>query len=112
MNKLATLIAAVHASVIATSALSGAATAQDSAEIKAYTNAVKAGTPAAISSFMKAYPKSKLPGSELGAKIAGSVGKPTGSVAVAGGKATDGGRSIDGSRSGRSGIDRDRGDLY
>jgi hypothetical protein len=58
------------------------------------------------------YPKSKLPGSELGAKIAGSVGKPTGSVAAAGGKATDGGRSIDGSRSGRSGTDRDRGDLY
>jgi hypothetical protein len=61
MNKLATLIAAVHASVLASSALTGPAMAQDSAEIKAYTNAVKTGTPAAIASFMKSYPKSTLP---------------------------------------------------
>ena len=109
MNKLATLIAAVHASVLATSAFAGTAMAQDSAEIKAYTNAVKTGTPAAISGFMKAYPKSSLPGSELGAKIAGSVGKPTGSVA-----ASTSGRSVDRStsRAGSSGTDRDRGDMY
>jgi hypothetical protein len=109
MNKLATLIAAVHASVLASSALTGPAMAQDSAEIKAYTNAVKTGTPAAIASFMKSYPKSTLPGSELGAKIAGSVGKPTGSVAATGGKAAASGTTTD---SGRSGTDRDGGDLY
>ena len=66
MNKLAKLIAAAHASVLLSGIAAGGAVAQSAAEVKAYMEAVRTGTPDAIASFMQHYPKSTLPGSELG----------------------------------------------
>ncbi len=74
MNKLAKLIAAAHASVLLTGTLASVASAQSAAEVKAYMEAIRLGTPDAIATFMRTYPKSVLPGSELGARIAASLG--------------------------------------
>lgn len=81
MNKLAKLVAAVHASVLAAGAASGGvASAQDQAEVAAYMEAISVGTPEAIARFLQAYPASALPGSELGARIAASVGPTDGAA--------------------------------
>lgn len=84
MKKLNLLIAALHASVLTFGALPMVAHAQDAAEIRAYMNALAAGTPEAMQQFLIAFPQSTLPGSELGAQIAASLGKPTGAVDAAG----------------------------
>ena len=76
MNKLAKLIAAAHASVLVSGIAAGGAVAQSAAEVKAYMEAVRTGTPDAIASFMRHYPKSTLPGSELGDRIASSPAAP------------------------------------
>ena len=57
--------------------------AQSAAEVKAYMEAVRSGTPDAIGSFMRHYPKSTLPGSELGARIASSLGSTKAPAAAA-----------------------------
>lgn len=84
MNKLAKLIAAAHAGVLLTGALGGSASAQSAAEVKAYMEAIRAGTPDAIASFMRTYPNSTLPGSELGSRIASSLGSSKASSTPAG----------------------------
>ncbi len=81
MKKLNLLIAALHAGALALAASPGVASAQDAQEIRAYMNALSAGTAAAMAEFLIAYPNSTLPGSELGASIAGGVGQPTAAVA-------------------------------
>ena len=83
MNKLAKLIAAAHASVLLSGIAAGGAVAQSAAEVKAYMEAVRTGTPDAIASFMRHYPKSTLPGSELGDRIASSLGSTKAPMAAA-----------------------------
>ena len=108
MKKLNLLIAALHASALALGTAPAAVHAQDANEIRAYMNALAAGTPEAIQQFLLAYPHSMLPGSELGASIAASLGKPTGAVAGSDerGSGTDRGEISD-SRNHGSGADRD-----
>lgn len=77
MKKLNLFIAALHASAVALSAFPGAGHAQDAAEIRAYMDALAAGTPEAMQMFLQAYPQSALPGSALGAQIAASLSTPT-----------------------------------
>ena len=89
MKKINLLIAALHASALAITAAPGAASAQDAQEIRAYMNALSAGTASAMAEFLEAYPHSVLPGSELGASIAGGVGEPTASVGPVGETARD-----------------------
>jgi hypothetical protein len=80
MKKINLLIAALHAGALALAAAPGAASAQDSQEIRAYMNALSTGTATAMAEFLTAYPQSALPGSALGAQIAASMGQPTGTV--------------------------------
>jgi hypothetical protein len=77
MKKLNLFIAALHASAVALSAFPGASQAQEAAEIRAYMDALSAGTPEAMQEFLQAFPQSALPGSALGAQIAASMGMPT-----------------------------------
>lgn len=76
MKKLSLMIAALHASALALGAQPGAARAQDAAEVRAYMNALALGTPEAMAAFLDSFPQSDLPGSQLGASIAASIGKP------------------------------------
>ena len=80
MKKINLLIAALHAGALALTAAPGLARAQDAQEIQAYMSALSQGTAEAMSAFLSAYPDSTLPGSELGASIAGGVGPATASV--------------------------------
>jgi hypothetical protein len=80
MKKLNLLIAALHAGALALVAGPGLARAQDTAEVRAYMNALSAGTAEAMSQFLELYPNSALPGSEIGASIAGGVSEPTGAI--------------------------------
>jgi hypothetical protein len=77
MKKFSLLIAALHASALALGAFPAAGHAQDAAEIRAYMDALSAGTPEAMNQFLTAYPNSALPGSELGASIAAGLDNPT-----------------------------------
>ena len=80
MKKFSLLIAALHASALALGAVPGAGHAQDANEVRAYMEALAAGTPEALQQFLTAFPNSALPGSELGASIAGSIDQPTAAV--------------------------------
>src|SRR3954453_15233723 len=80
MKKLNLLIAALHAGALALVAGPGLARAQDTAEVRAYMNALSAGTAEAMSQFLELYPNSALPGSGIGASMAGGVSEPTGGV--------------------------------
>jgi hypothetical protein len=80
MKKINLLIAALHAGALALASPPGAASAQDAQEIRAYMNALSAGTAKAMAEFLMLYPNSTLPGSELGASIAGGVGQPTAAI--------------------------------
>lgn len=85
MKKLNLLIAALHAGAIALVGSAGVAHAQDAAEVRAYVHALSVGTAEAMSEFLSLYPNSALPGSEIGASIAGGVGEPTAAVGATGG---------------------------
>jgi hypothetical protein len=80
MKKLHLLLAALHASALTFATVPVAVRAQDASEIRAYMDALAAGTPEALQQFLVRFPQSTLPGSELGAQIAASIGKPTGSI--------------------------------
>ncbi|HEX6013654.1 MAG TPA: hypothetical protein VFY87_18005 [Geminicoccaceae bacterium] len=92
MKKFSLLIAALHASALALGAFPVSGHAQDAAEIRAYMDALSAGTPEAMSQFLTTYPNSALPGSELGASIAAGLDNPTASI---GGAETSGERGWD-----------------
>ena len=87
MKKLNLLIAALHAGAIALVGSAGVARAQDAAEVRAYIHALSVGTAEAMSEFLTVYPNSGLPGSEIGASIAGGVSAPTAAVTDGGGAA-------------------------
>ena len=80
MKKFNLFIAALHASALALAAFPGAGQAQDASEIRAYMDALSAGTPEAMNQFLQSYPNSALPGSELGASIAAGLDNPTAAV--------------------------------
>lgn len=85
MKRINLLIAALHASALAAVPLAlggGAAMAQSNDEVRAYMDALSLGTPEALNRFLLAYPKSVLPGSELGARIAARLDQPTASTAT------------------------------
>ena len=110
MKKLNLLIAALHAGAIALVGGAGVARAQDAAEVRAYVHALSVGTADAMSEFLALYPNSALPGSEIGASIAGGVGEPTAAVGGTGGStpADHGWRS--GDSNARSEVIRNNGD--
>ncbi len=83
MKRINLLIAALHASALAAAPFAlggGAALAQSNDEVRAYMDALSLGTPEALNRFLLAYPKSVLPGSELGASIAAKLDNPTAST--------------------------------
>jgi hypothetical protein len=80
MKKMNLLIAALHASALALTAGSSLAHAQDAQEIRAYMEALRAGTAEAMAGFLTRYPDSVLPGSEMGASIAAGIDPATASV--------------------------------
>jgi hypothetical protein len=88
VKKFSLLIAALHASALALGAFPAAGHAQDSAEVRAYMDALSVGTPEALNQFLTSYPNSALPGSELGASIAAGLGSPT--AATSAGAAAEG----------------------
>lgn len=83
MRKFGLLIATLHASALALGMAGGPAAAQDATEVRAYMNALAVGTPEALAAFKQAYPRSVLPGSELGASIAAALDKPRPKVVAA-----------------------------
>jgi hypothetical protein len=83
MKKMSLLIAALHASALALTAGSNLAHAQDAQEIRAYMEALRAGTAEAMATFLTHYPNSTLPGSEMGASIAAGIDPAT--AALSGG---------------------------
>ena len=85
MTKFGRLIAALHASALALAVPAGPVQAQDATEVRAYMNALAVGTPDAMTAFKATYPRSTLPGSELGASIAASIDRPTPTVVAAAG---------------------------
>ena len=95
MKKFSLLVAALHASALALGAFPGAGHAEDANEVRAYREARATGTPEALQQFLLAYPSSALPGSELGASIAGSIDQPTAAVGTPSGQ-TDGSVGGDG----------------
>ena len=80
MKKINLIIAALHAGAMALTAGPGIASAQDAQEVRAYMEALRAGTTEAMTAFLTAYPNSALPGSVFGASIAAGVDQPTASV--------------------------------
>ena len=84
MKKINLLIAALHAGALALAAGPGIARAQDAQEIRAYMSALSIGTAEAMSVFLTDYPNSMLPGSELGASIAGGLDQPTAATSSTG----------------------------
>lgn len=79
MRKLGLLIAALHAGAALTAGAGApvpAVRAQEAAEVRAYMGALARGTPQAMAAFRAEFPRSTLPGSELGASIAASLRRP------------------------------------
>ena len=110
MKKFSLLVAALHASALALGAFPAAGHAQDAAEVRAYMDALSAGTPEAMNQFLVAYPNSALPGSELGASIAAGLDNPTASI---GGSETSGERGWGGNDSNwRANADGDDHGIY
>ena len=89
MKKMSLLIAALHASALALTAGSSLAHAQDAQEIRAYMEALRAGTAGAMAGFLTRYPHSSLPGSEMGASIAAGIDPATASLGGAPGSSAD-----------------------
>ena len=85
MKRINLLIAALHASALAAApfALGGVAVAQSNDEVRAYMEALSSGTAELMNRFLLAFPNSTLPGSELGASIAGQLDHPTASTGPA-----------------------------
>ena len=80
MKKTHLLIAALHASALALTMGASLAQAQDSQEVRAYMEALRAGTAEAMAGFLTLYPNSPLPGSEMGASIAAGIDPATAAV--------------------------------
>ena len=102
MKKMHLLIAALHASALALTAGASLAQAQDPQEVRAYMEALRAGSAEAMARFLTLYPSSPLPGSEMGASIAAGIGQPTAAVTDGTGAPADSGGA--GSESVDSGV--------
>jgi hypothetical protein len=110
MKKMSLLIAALHASALALTAGSSLAHAQDAQEIRAYMEALRAGTAEAMASFLTRYPNSPLPGSEMGASIAAGIDPATAAVSGGPGSPADqgsggGSRATNADHAGRENAD-------
>jgi len=97
MKKTHLLIAALHASALALTMGASLAQAQDPQEVRAYMEALRAGTAEAMAGFLTLYPNSPLPGSEVGALIAAGIGQPTAAITDGTGAAADQGQAGSGS---------------
>lgn len=103
MKKINLLIAALHAGAMALTVGPTMARAEDPQEIRAYMEALRAGTAEAMAGFLALYPNSALPGSEVGASIAAGLDPATAAVATGGAGPVDHGwRSNDSGRSSRN----------
>ncbi|MGD9512069.1 MAG: hypothetical protein AB7I59_13155 [Geminicoccaceae bacterium] len=89
MKKMHLLIAALHASALALTAGASHVHAQDAQEIRAYMEALRAGTAEAMAGFLTRYPSSALPGSEMGASIAAGIDPATAAVGGGGSSPAD-----------------------
>lgn len=89
MKKINLLIAALHAGAIALTVGPTIARAEDPQEVRAYMEALRAGTAEAMAGFLALYPHSVLPGSEVGASIAAGLDPATAAVSTLGTERVD-----------------------